>query len=148
MRTIPNELLSIFSDAEIAEIAAHPIQFTEQRALDAVDLAIGWDNRVKKMDADRTLPWSDHSVWNEHDLAGSLFIRDFLQEALNQLPRSLRRRLEEWVARTDDHFRSYTMDDQIGRMARIAEVDLTDRPWWWHRIPVSGPIVEDLARYT
>jgi hypothetical protein len=32
-------------------------------------------------------------------------------------------------------------------MATIAEVDLTGRPWWWRRVPDSGPITEDLARY-
>jgi hypothetical protein len=147
VRTVPHEIRSLFSDAEIAEISAHPVQFTDERKLDAIDLATGWANRVRKIDADRALPWSDHSVWNEHDLAGTLFTRDFLQEALDQLPLSLRKRLESWVAQVDDHFRSYTVDDPAGRMATIAEVDLTARPWWWHRVPVSGPIVEDLARY-
>jgi hypothetical protein len=31
-------------------------------------------------------------------------------------------------------------------MAKIAEVDLTGRPWWW-RVPVDGPIKRDLANY-
>jgi hypothetical protein len=31
-------------------------------------------------------------------------------------------------------------------MAKIADVDLAGRPWWWRRVPVSGPITEDLAR--
>jgi hypothetical protein len=148
VRNIPPEIRSLFTDAEIAEIAAHAVPFTDERKLDAIDLSIAWESRVRKIDLDRTLPWSDRSVWNEHDLAGTLFIRDFLQDALDQLPPSLRERLERWVEEADDRFRSYTVDDPAGRMAVIADVDLTERPWWWHRVPASGPIVEDLTRYS
>jgi hypothetical protein len=74
-------------------------------------------------------------------------MRDFLQDAPDQLPASLRKRLQTWVAESDERFRSYTVDDPAGRMATIAEVDLTGRPWWWRRVPDSGPITEDLARY-
>jgi hypothetical protein len=147
VRTIPPEIRSVFTDEEIAEIEAHAVPFTEERQLDAIDLATAWEVRVRKIDLDRTLPWSDRSVWNEHDLAGTLFIRDFLQDALDQLPGSLRERLEHWVNEVDDRFRSYTVDDPAGRMATIADVDLTGRPWWWRRVPDSGPIVEDLAHY-
>jgi hypothetical protein len=147
MQSIPPEIRSMFSDAELAEIAGHRVRLTGERELDAVELAIGWANRVQKIDADRARPWTDRSVWNEHDLAGSLFLRDFLQAGLDQLPRSLRERLGGWVARADEQFRSYTVDDPAGRMAQIAEVDLAGRPWWWRRVPDSGPITEDLARY-
>jgi hypothetical protein len=147
VRIIPAEIRSMFSDAEIAEIATHTVRLTEDTAPDAIELAMGWANRVQKIDLDRALPWSDRTVWNEHDLAGTLFVRDFLQDALEQLPATLRERLETWVAESDERFRSYTVDDPAGRMAKIAEVDLTGRPWWWRRVPDSGPITEDLARY-
>ena len=47
----------------------------------------------------------------------------------------------------DERFRSYTVDDPAGRMGKVADVDLTGRPWWWRRVPESGPIVQDLANY-
>jgi hypothetical protein len=147
VRNIPSEIRSLFSDAEIAEIATHPVRLTEQRDLDAIDLAIAWESSVQKFDLDRALPWSDHSVWNEHDLAGTFFNRDRLQQALEQLPAALRGRLAGRVAEVDEWFHSFTVDDPAGRMARIAEVDLADRPWWWRRIPDSGPIRKDLENY-
>jgi hypothetical protein len=147
MQSVPPEIGSLFSDAEIEVIAALPVRPTAQRDLDAIELAQSWANRVRKIDVDRGLPWSDRSVWNEHDLAGSLFLRDFLQEGLDRLPPPLRERLAGWVALADERFRSYTVDDPDGRMAKVAEVDLAGRPWWWHRVPESGPIAEDLARY-
>jgi hypothetical protein len=33
------------------------------------------------------------------------------------------------------------------RMASVAQVDMAGRPWWWHRVPVSGPIVEGLTHF-
>jgi hypothetical protein len=147
VRAIPTALRSTFSDAEIAEIEAHKIHLGGDTDADAIELAISWDAHVEKIDNDRVLPWSDRTVWNEHDLAGALFMRDFLQDALDQLPATLRERLQTWVAESDARFRSYTVDDPAGRMAKIAEVDLTGRPWWWRRVPDSGPITEDLARY-
>ena len=147
MRVIPSDFQSMFDDAEIAEIEAHPVHLGGETQRDAIDLAVGWAEHVRKIDADRALPWSDHSVWTEHDLAGALFLRDFLQDALDQLSPSIRGRLESRVAEADEQFRSYTVDDPAGRMAKVAEVDLTGRPWWWHRVPDSGPIAEDLTRY-
>lgn len=147
MRIIPDEVRSLFSEAELAEIAAHPVILGENTERDAVDLAIGWEKHVQKIDADRALASSDHSVWTEHDLAAALFLRDFLQLALDRLSPSVKARLERHVAATDGQFRSYTVDDTRGRMAAVAHVDLAGKPWWWHRVPVSGPILEDLARY-
>jgi hypothetical protein len=38
------------------------------------------------------------------------------------------------------------VDDPRMRMAEIADVDLTGGPWWWLRIPDSGPVAEDLSK--
>jgi len=147
MREIPPDLRALLSDADLAEIRAHPIVLGTDPERDAIDMAVAWAKHVAKIDADRALAWTDHSVWNEHDLAGSLFQRDFLERAMGQLPTALREKLAVWVAGVDGRFRSFTVDDPDGKMARIADVDLTGRPWWWRRVPDSGPIVEDLARY-
>ncbi|HEX5203379.1 MAG TPA: hypothetical protein VFW27_25895 [Actinoplanes sp.] len=147
MRAIPSDLVSLFDAAEIAEIESRTVPLSGDRTADALELAAGWAGRVDKLDRDRALPWSDRTVWNEHDLAGSLFVRDFLQQALNGLPETTRRKLAEWVGAADQRFRGFTVDDPAGRMSRVAEVDLGGRGWWWRRVPDSGPIVEDLARY-
>jgi hypothetical protein len=148
VRIIPPEIRSLFSEADIAEIEANPVILGEDTERDAIDLVLGWKRHVQKIDSDRSLPGSDRSVWTEYDLAAALFLRDFLQLALDRLNPSVKARLETHVAAIDDQFRSYTVDDPQGRMAAVAHVDLTGKPWWWHRVPESGPIVEDLARYT
>ena len=146
-REVPPKIRALFDDDEIAEIAGRSIVLGEDTERDAIDMAIAWDRHVRKIDADRALPWEDHSVWTEHDLAAALYIRDFLERAMGQLPGTLRERLAAWVAGVDEQFRSYTADDPDGKMAKIADVDLTGRPWWWRRVPVDGPIVRDLANY-
>jgi len=67
---------------------------------------------------------------------------------MGKLSDSVRARLGVWVTAVDERFRSFTVDDPDGRMGKVADVDLTGRPWWWRRVPVDGPIVEDLARYS
>jgi hypothetical protein len=145
--TSPGEVRALFSDAEADEIAARPVVLGESTERDAIDLAVAWAAHVRKIDDDRALPWSDRSVWTEHDFAAALHMRDFVQTALDRLPPTLRERMQQVVAGTDEQFRSYTVDDPRGRMATVAGVDLAGRGWWWRRVPGTGPIAEDLARY-
>ncbi len=136
----------MFSDPERAEIAeAKPLPGADKP--DALGLAVAWAAHVEKIDNDRALPRTDRSVWTEHDLAGALFVRDAVAAALGRLREDLADRLATYVSEADDRFRSFTKDDSGERMAKIAHVDLSGRGWWWFRIPTSGPIAEDLARY-
>jgi hypothetical protein len=146
-REIPPEIRSLFDDAEIDDIAAHPVILGESTERDAIDLAISWAAHVGKIDADRALPWSDRSVWTEHDLAAALHMRDFVQMALDRLPPALQKRMQLVVSPVDAQFRSYTVEDPRKRMAVIAGVDLAGRGWWWRRVPETGPIAQDLAGY-
>jgi hypothetical protein len=150
MQKIPDELRSLFDDSEILEIESNKnkLRLSESTEFDPIELAVAWAWKVRKIDLDRALPWSDRSVWNEHDLAGALFWRDHLRNGLSQLRPSLKARLEQFVAEADERFRSITIEDSGERMAGIAGVDVADRSWWWHRVPRSGPIAEDLSRYT
>jgi hypothetical protein len=146
MKHIPAELHAVFSDAERAEIAdAKPLAGPDKP--DALGLAVAWAAHVEKIDNDRALPWTDRSVWTEHDLAAALFMRDSVANALSRLRKDLADRLADYVSVTDDRFRSFTQDDSGERMAKIARVDLSGRGWWWFRVPTSGPIAQDLTRY-
>jgi hypothetical protein len=147
MADLTDEPWSLFGPEEVAAIEALAIPFGSDQVVDALQFAAGWGARVAKFDADRARAWSDRTVWNEHDLAGSLHQRDFLEQAVGRLPASLRDRLASWVAEVDERFRSFTVEDPDGKMARIADVDLAGRPWWWRRVPIDGPIVRDFANY-
>jgi hypothetical protein len=144
---VPADVMAMFSDTELAEIAAAKPAPDNADRPDAIGFARAWEVHVEKIDDDRSLPWTDHSVWNEHDLAAAMFMRDFVENALNLLRPELADKVRRYVTKTDDRFRSYTTDDSGERMAKIANVQPAGRGWWWFRVPTSGPIVEDLARY-
>ncbi|MDH6137110.1 hypothetical protein P3T37_006542 [Kitasatospora sp. MAA4] len=79
VRTSKDPLIrSLFGDEELAQIAEHRIRVGGSTERDAVELAVAWTGNVRKIDADRGLPSSDRSVWSEHDLVGTLFLRDHL----------------------------------------------------------------------
>lgn len=147
MRDIPSGVGLMFDDSEISELEANKIMLGGNTERNTIDLAAAWAENVKKIDLDRTLPVSDRSVWNEHDLAGALFLRDHLDKSLGQLRPALRERMVRYVAEADERFRSFTMDDPGQCMARVADVDLAGRSWWWFRVPATGPIAQDLSRY-
>jgi hypothetical protein len=144
---IPAEIHALLTDDEVAEIVDHAIPFADGSELDAISLAIAWNAHVEKIDRDRALPWSDKSVWNEYDLVGALFMRDFTEDALNALPSALATKLRTYVDTVDEVFRSYTIDDSGERIAKSAMVDTAGKGWWWFRVPGSGPIAHDLAQY-
>ena len=144
---IPAEILALFTDAELAEIAENKPEQEAEDKPDALGLARAWTLHVEKLDADRALPYTDRTVWTEHDLAGALFMRDFVEGALARLRPDLAGKVRQYVTPADDLFRSFTADDPGDRIAKIARIDLTGRGWWWFRVPASGPIVQDLSRY-
>ncbi|AHH15020.1 hypothetical protein NONO_c02030 [Nocardia nova SH22a] len=86
-------------------------------------------------------------MWNEYDLCAALTIRDYLDVAIDMLPIALAAKVSEYVRGPDSRFRAVTVADSGNRMAAIAQVDPTGRGWWWYRVPDSGPILEDLARW-
>ncbi|MEV6900402.1 hypothetical protein [Amycolatopsis sp. NPDC051372] len=114
---------------------------------DALRLAKAWFLHVEKLDSDRALPPTDHTVWTEHDLAAALFMRDFVEDALAGLEPELADRVRPGVTAADDLFRSFTVEDPGDRMAKVAHIDLAGRGWWWFRVPASGLIAQDLAGY-
>lgn len=144
---LPAEIRALFTDAELAEIDESKPEPDNKDKPDALGLARSWTLHVEKLDHDRALPYTDRTVWTEHDLAGALFMRDFVEDALARLRPALADKVRRYAATADDLFRSFTADDPGDRIAKIARIDLAGRGWWWFRVPTSGPIVQDLARY-
>src|SRR5690349_2857633 len=97
------DIRSSFTSDELRELDAGKIKVSSSTERTALDLAEAWAANVSKIDADRALDPSDRTVWTEHDFAGALFVRDFLRQALDDLPPHLREKLQPFVAEIDDH---------------------------------------------
>ncbi|MBF6439285.1 hypothetical protein [Nocardia cyriacigeorgica] len=136
-------LRSEFSDTELQEIQSHSIRYASGERREAIRLAAAWEAHVDKIDRDRELPRTDRSVWTEYDFVAALTMRDFLQDALDLLPATLRDKLTQLIEPVDDRYRGYTVPDSGTRVSAIADVDISHRGWWWFRIPSTGPIAED-----
>ena len=142
-----DDVANRLNSEELAQVEAASWVSEFGHKSDALTLTVGWANHVDKLDKDRHLPWEDHSVWTEHDLEAALRIRDRLAQALSRLPAPFAERLSEVVSEADESFKGFTADDTSARMARIADVALAGRGWWWFRVPVDGPIAIDLSHY-
>jgi hypothetical protein len=146
------ELSAHFTAAELTAIQEASWVSEFGHKWDALTLVIGWANHIERLDHDRGLSWDDHSVWNEYDLVAALTLRDILVTALDRLPAGLASRFADLTDEADEHLRSFTVEDSGVRMARIAaSPNVTDTPvsddWWWHRVPVDGPVAIDLSHY-
>ncbi|MFF0492767.1 hypothetical protein ACFYTQ_27370 [Nocardia sp. NPDC004068] len=135
-----------FSEDEIAEIRAHSISLESGDVRDAIRLADSWAAHVEKIDRDRSLPWSDRSVWNEYDFCTALTIRDYVKKSVDGLPPVLAVKMEDYISEADDRFTSITVEDSGRRITAVAKVARSERDWWWFRVPDSGPVLKDLAR--
>jgi hypothetical protein len=141
----PDTVVPGFAPAELTAVENAAIKLASGHRRSALRLAASWAANIEKIDADRARSGDDRSAWTDHDLAGALFVRDLLESALGQLPEGLREKVRELVSQTDVRFRSFTVDDPSGLMARVALVDRAGRGWWWSRVPADGPIAADLA---
>jgi hypothetical protein len=133
-----------FTAAERAELDRyrHTAGRTSRGTL---DLMVAWGLHVEKIDLDRASTVSDPGAWGPHDLVAALFIRDFLEANVLKLPPALHAKVMTFVSGYDERFRSVTQADEEHLVESVAELVVAGRGWWWHRVPDSGPIREELA---
>lgn len=113
-----------------------------------LDVLASWALHVQKLDSERSVVLThsiaDAKIWGAHDLVAAQYMRNHLEDCLQQVPEWLRSKVVEQVARIDDRFMSFTKPDDDNMLARFDEYSVSAPGWWWHRIPVSGPVLEDL----
>jgi hypothetical protein len=136
-----------FAEDERAELERCRYPVTPQRSLSVIELATAWALHVSKIGADRTASPDAPATWGPHDLVAALYIRDFLAECIGQLPAELGEKVSVAIRPYDEVFRSVTQLDRDRLVAHVAEVSVIDKPWWWHRIPDSGPMLDELRAF-
>lgn len=137
-----------FTEGERAELESCQYHLTPERSLSVIELATSWALHVRKIDSDRTMPPDDPARWGPHDLVAALYIRDFLNRCISWLPTELGEKVIDAIRPYDDMYRAITHPDDKRIMARVAERSVTNKPWWWHRIPDSGPMLKELEEFS
>jgi hypothetical protein len=133
-----------FSDAELSDIKSQPYQ-VGRRSFTVLELLAAWAAHVEKIDKDRTKSSSDPKVWGAYDLLAAMSMRSSLEKSMSQMHDSIRAKISALTAEIDKQFVSITQPDEKHLVAEFEEADLSNRPWWWHRIPDSGPILDELS---
>ncbi|WP_280319516.1 hypothetical protein [Nocardia wallacei] len=139
-----DEIRAEFDDGEVAELESCRHQVNEWRSFGVLDLLVSWALHVEKIDSDRFKSPADRGVWGGYDLVAAFSVRDFLAGCIEQLGNPLKDKVIRLAERYDTRLRSITIDDEKQVLRRYVEVDLTAAPWWWRRIPDSGPLLEEL----
>lgn len=136
-----------FTEDEQAELEACRYQVTPDTSLSVIQLAAGWACHVRKISTDRTMPPDDPHTWGPYDLVAALHLRDFLARCTERLPRELRDKVIAATLPYDQMFRDITQPDDDQLVALIEDESVAGKSWWWHRIPDSGPMLDELKTF-
>lgn len=144
---LAQRIKAVFSEAEREELDGYRYRINDEKSIGTLDLLVSWALHVQKIDEDRAKPATDRHVWGAHDLIAAVSLRSFLARCLDRLPEPLEGKVAGQLARYDEHFVAITREDDGRLLEQVAEEDLSGKPWWWHRIPDSGPIADELRGY-
>ena len=140
-----NEWLSRrIGDADAVLLNAIVVPVSPDTGLGLTDLLGAWWEHLSKFEADLSLSLDDHSVWGVHDYIAALIIRDHLARAMLRVEPILVGQVESVVAEVDRQFMDFTECDEDGCTERTDGRKDLSRGWWWKRVPMRGPVREEL----
>lgn len=116
------------------------------RTTTLAELVDGWAKHVERLRAEQDRSFDDPDVWGAHDYIAALYLRDFIIAGLDQSPADVRSSALGLVRSADEAFRSFTEPDLRGVVSRFSGEPHPDEIWWWKRLPISGPVREELLR--
>jgi hypothetical protein len=113
-------------------------------SITVANMVRGWANDVRRFIGNiHTTPIRDAVIWNADDYIGALTMRSMAEEARSQVPTQLQNELGEWLDRIDSDYRGFTGPDDSRLLEKWIRHDVPD-DWWWHRVPDSGPVLQEL----
>ncbi len=142
-----------FSPAELFELQETRVSISTDREISLIDLIKAWTKDVDRLEWEhRSTHASDPGSWTVWDYISALLARDRIADITTLIPDSLGSKIRAWVEKKPDaKLCSFTQVDNSGIFSRfaseIAEEDLFSKDWWWNRVPVSGPVHEDLEEW-
>ena len=121
------------------------VRVSADRAVPFTDLLDGWDRHLARLHDESQRPGSPDS-WGAHDYFAALSLRDVIARALPRLSSEQARLADARLRGPDILLRTFTeIDDR--RLVRTPGDRQTSQDWWWDRIPLRGPVREDLEAW-
>jgi hypothetical protein len=142
-----------FSPAELLELQEITVSLSTDRKISLSALIKGWAKHVDRLESEHSsIHASNPGSWTVWDYIASLLLRDRVAETTALISDPLGSKIRAWVEKQPDaKLCSFTQADDSGIFARfaseVAEENLFSKGWWWSRVPVSGPVHEDLEEW-
>ena len=108
---------------------------TGERELPLLTVVDSWARHVLRL-AEESKGVETRDSWVSHDYVGALYVRD-------EIERGLSGEINPTVAAIDELLRGFTRPDEFGEL-RILGYEVPSEPWWWQRVPSTGPIADEL----
>ena len=141
-----------FTPAESLRLKEIMIPFGTDRKISLITLIKGWVKHVERLESEHSSKHaSDPETWTAWDYIATLLLRDHIEEAIASVSDPLGSKIRVWIKMVDAELCSFTQTDDSGIFARFASEaateDLFSKGWWWSRVPVSGPVREELKEW-
>ncbi len=104
----------------------------------------GWADHVDRLVSERKLDPDDRGRWTADDLVATLYLRDFVKKGERDLPEDLTAAVRQAIGPIDAAFTEFTTQDSEGLLRRWVGDDELGEGWWWGRVPLAGPVLDDL----
>ncbi|MFD7844011.1 hypothetical protein ACFV4K_13900 [Nocardia sp. NPDC059764] len=88
--------------------------------------------------------------WNSfsaESMVRMLRARDQIAEVVENIDDPLRDRVTDWIDRYDKIYQLITVEDSKLWIAWKAKLKDYNMAWWWRRIPIDGPVVEEYDHF-
>jgi hypothetical protein len=124
------------------DFAAITILTGHGRTANGLDLIDSWSAHVVRFALESGASEPSGTDWGVHDYIAALYIRDQVRLCVHQVTPT-KEDAPFTVQAADELLRSFTVPDIDERLRHVAN-DVPRSPWWWGRIPSSGPVARDL----
>jgi hypothetical protein len=122
------------------------IEYPGGRSVALLGVVDSWASQVLRMFRESLdPPGPADDAWGADDLVGALLARDRIEGAIVGVGDDSVKPLPT-LAVADELFRVFTVADDDGLMSEVQSATPGEQ-WWWKRVPVTGPIAQDLNRW-
>lgn len=126
---------------DLKELSTTSVKLPDGKESSLLELLDDWANRVLKLEEGAQTTTADELAGIKEFVA-LLQVRDRLEQALADEKESS---VPALVKAVDALYSAYTLRDDHKVLAKLDDAAPTE-PWWWSRIPATGPLAAEFSR--
>lgn len=126
---------------DLKELSTTSVKLPDGQESSLLELLDRWAGYVLSLEENAQQP-SAEELAGIKDFVAGLTLRDRLEKALTDAPQSS---VPALVKAVDALYSAYTLRDDHKVLAKLDDAAPTE-PWWWSRIPATGPLAAEFSR--